>query len=265
MTRDTARRWPLLLRTAVPGLGALAVALAARLIGGPVAALTAGVVITGLALLTIRRLDRRPYAEAGLVRPGLAWRHLLLGFLAWLLPSVVVIMVLAAGGQVGLRFPDGFGWLGPAAVQLAVIMVGQVLPYEMIFRASVQANLAERFGGWNLIIGQGLLYGAFLTCLRLVTGFGSVTVLILDGTFAVCVGIALGYARAVSDSVWVSAGLHLAQLTVTGLIGDSVLGLVDRPLGWLPALFAYGVVPFAAALVCVETLVRHRPRLMSRT
>ncbi|GAB3768954.1 CPBP family intramembrane glutamic endopeptidase [Microlunatus parietis] len=264
MDSDTARRWPLPLRIALPVLGALAVATPARIIGGPVAAMIGGVVIAGLALLTLRVLDRRDYREAGLVRPGLAWRHLLLGFLAWLVPSGAVIIVLVVAGQVGLRVPDGAAWLGPVAVQLAVIMVGQVLPYELIFRGSVLSNLAERYGGWGLIIRQGLLYGAFLTCLRLATGVPSVITLLLDATFAVCVGIALGYARAVSGSVWVSAGLHLAYLIVTALIGDPTLGLVDRPLDWWPALFAYGVVPFGVGLACVETLVRQRPQLISR-
>ncbi|MFC7624323.1 type II CAAX prenyl endopeptidase Rce1 family protein [Microlunatus sp. GCM10028923] len=260
MDSSAVHRWPLPVRIAVPGLGALAVAVPARLVGGPVAAVVGGALIIALALVTLRLLDRRSPAEAGLVRTALAGRQLLLGFLAWLVPAGAAILVLAVGGQVGLRVPDGVAWLSPVAVHLGVIMVGQVLPYELIFRGVVQSNLSERYGGWGMIIRQGLLYGVFLTVLRLVGGGAPVIALAVEASYAVGVGIALGYARAVSGSVWVSAGLHLAYLTVTGLTGDPALGLVDRPPDWLPALFAYGVVPFGVSLACVETLVRLRPQ-----
>ncbi|WP_152360665.1 CPBP family intramembrane glutamic endopeptidase [Microlunatus speluncae] len=249
-----ARSVPLIIRLAVPWAGALLIMLAAVRIGGPVAAVIGGALTVGLALLTIRLLGRHDWPAAGLPPWPKAWPHLLLGFLGWLVPCTVMVIIGALSGW--LRFAPALppGVLGVIAIQVAVAVLAQALPQELIFRSAIFAGLSERFGGWTLILLQGVLYGAFLFLaggLRDPLGAG----------FGIGVGIALGFLRAITGSVWAPVGMHLAYRLATGLIGTADPGLVTEAPGLLPGMLIFGAVPFAVALTFGETLVRIIPGL----
>ncbi len=249
---DPGRRLPLLLRIAVPWLGGLLIAVLAGRIGGPVAALAGGVLTVGLALVTIRLLDRHSWPDAGL-RPGRsAGSQLLLGFLVWAVPGAAMIIIGALAGW--LRFAADLTpvLLGVIGLQLVVAGLAQALPQELIFRSAIFGSLGERFGDWPLILLQALLYGGFLFLISRDP---------LNAGFGIGVGIAFGYLRAITGSVWAAVGMHVAYRLATGLIGSTELGLVSAaPTVW-PAMLIFGLVPFAVGLTAAETLVRIVPGL----
>lgn len=245
---------PLIIRVAVPWLGAVLIAVLAGRIGGPVAALAGGLVTVGLALAAIRLLGRQDWRAAGLLPGRTAGRQLLLGFLSWLLPCAVMIIIGAAAGW--LRFAADLtpAVLGVVGTQLLLAVLAQALPQELIFRSAIFGALADRFGGWTLIVLQGLLYGAFLL---LASGLRDP----LGAGFGVGVGIALGYLRAVTGGVWAPVGMHLAYRLATGLIGSAGLGVVSAAPAVLPGMLIFGVIPFAVGLTLSESLVRIVPGL----
>jgi membrane protease YdiL (CAAX protease family) len=249
-------RAPWLLRVALPWIAAVAVAWVAGRIGGPIAALAGGAVTVALALAAIRLLDRRGWHRAGLLPWSTAWRQLLLGFLAWLLPGTVMIIIGAVAGWLRFAPEPAPDLLGAAGIQLAVALA-LVLPQELIFRSVIFGALADRIGGWPMIMLQGLLYGAFLF---LAGGVRDP----LGAALMAGVGVALGYLRAVTGSVWAPVGMHLAYGLSTGLVGSTVLGVVSEAPAGFPSMLIFGVVPFGAGLALAETVTRIVPRPSTR-
>lgn len=243
---------PWLLRIALPWLGTLVVTWVAGRIGGPIAALAGGAVTVALALAAIRWLDRRGWHRAGLLPWSAAWRHLLLGLLAWLVPGTAMITIGALAGWLRFAPEPAPDLLGAAGIQLAVALA-LVLPQELIFRSVIFGALAERIGGWPMIMLQGLLYGAFIF---LASGARDP----LDAALMAGVGVALGYLRAVTGSVWAPVGMHLAYSLSSGLVGSTVLGVVAEAPAGFPAMLIFGVIPFGAGLALAETVTRMVPR-----
>ncbi len=255
-------------RLAVVGGGALAVWLLVAWVGtavwGSEMSLTrhavnalATFVLAGALVTGARRvLDRRRLTTLGLPRGLPAVRDLLYGMATWALPAAV-----------GLAVALGAGWLrididatvmetvGAALLLVALVLVYEAFPEELIFRGYIHRNLSTTMAPWRAILVQALIFAAFGTTLWVITnGWG---VLLERLVLFFGLGIVTGCIRLISGSVWGSVGFHLAfQVAMQLVLSDRYLE-VTLSSDWA-FIAATAVVAFATATTIAGFLWRGR-------
>ncbi len=132
----------------------------------------------------------------------------------------------------------------------------EAIPEELVFRGFLCASLAEIWPRWAAALGQAVLF----TGAGVISGAaGTRERVLLFALFS----LTLGCLRALTGTVWVTMGFHLAFQTVAqGVVGK--LGLRPFVVGgedWLAGL-AFVLVPFVLAIAGAVLLRRRRPALV---
>jgi membrane protease YdiL (CAAX protease family) len=211
-----------------------------RILGGIV---LSAIVVAVLALLTTR-VDRRPL---GVTRASAAaaTRSAAIGGLAWAAPAILAFSAASLMGA-SLGFPRELA--DTVSVMLLVflaVLVSEAIPEELVFRGYIFTVLHERLGDWATILVQTALFTGVALLLRGYTG-------IVDLSLFIGMGIALGYLRLVTGSVWTSVGFHTAFQTGSQLVlsHEVVAFSGSQQL----AMLAVGLVPFALGVAAIGAL-----------
>ncbi|TDQ54436.1 CPBP family intramembrane glutamic endopeptidase [Actinorugispora endophytica] len=222
-----------------------------RAVGGAAVSVAAVAVIVVLA----RFAHRRPLRHFGLTPPRDAWRALLSGALAWLVPASTAFAVLALFGAPLTATAPGPEFAGTAFLLLLAVLLSEAVPEEIVFRGYVTGALGERLPDWWTILAQSALFTGFALLLRGYSGLA-------DLTMFAAMGIGLGYLRLATGSVWTTVGFHTAFQTGSQLVlTHGVLDFAGPP----PlALLALGTAPFAVGAVLVSMLAPAYPQLFAR-
>ena len=210
------------------------------------------VVYVALVVAARRLLDRRPLAGLGLEPFPRAWRPLLLGVVAWLVPAAVGVALCLGLGWARIMLEGSAGALAAVlALRLALALIYEALPEELLFRGYLYRNLATVVRRWLAVVGQAVLFALWGV---MIGAAGSVDRVALFFVFS----IALGVIRVRSGSVWAPIGFHLAFQAAAQSVGpiEGVVAVTD--LETLLAV-AFVVVPFALGLLIVELVHRAPP------
>jgi membrane protease YdiL (CAAX protease family) len=217
--------------------------------------LASAVAATALAVpmvvLAYRRLDRLPWPALRRGSPRTAVGLLLLGAAGYLLPAGVAVAVLVATGhlEVGLRAAPVEAVLSVLAL-LVLVFLYEALPEELVFRGYLYRNLATALPRWAAVLAQAALFTVFGLA---VGAAASVDRIVLFFAFAVVQGAI----RAVTDTLWVPIGFHLAFQTTEQIFGSSWDVFTVGDLALLQQL-ALGLVPLVLGVPAIQLLWRGR-------
>lgn len=172
-------------------------------------------VITLVVLLL--RIDRLPWRSIGHEGAATNLRAFGLGACLWLLPAVLGTLMCVGMGWTTIRVQGA-----PATVLLAIpaLMLGvfllEALPEEFAFRGYMQGLPARRAPPWVALLLQAALFTVFAWAVGA-----------LDSprqwAFIPCLGLILGYARALTGNVWTGIGVHTAWMTTAQLLQAHVV------------------------------------------
>ncbi len=195
------------------------------------------VVLVPITYLWCRYVDRRAFGSLGFGR-GRRWLwDLSMGVALGSVQIALVFGVEWAGGWIAVRSMTDLTLVklvsgGAMAVVLFVLVA---FNEELVFRGYLQTNLREGVGAWAAVALNGALFGiahAFNP------HFG-----LLPFLNIVLAGLVLGYARQVTDGLWLPMGYHfswnlvqgpLLGLPVSGMQHGGLLHVVDRGVAvWL--------------------------------
>jgi membrane protease YdiL (CAAX protease family) len=211
---------------------------------------TCVVVLVALALLF--RWERTRARDYGIVRTGML-RGLTLGAVGYLVPFLLAAVVILSLGLARVEVsPDPAAVIGEGLLLLALVLLYEAIPEELIFRGYVFRVLAERVPVWFTILGQALLFCAFGT---VIGAAGTIDRVLLFFVFS----ISLGWLRHVTGTVFATIGFHAVfQLLAQWSLGDQWGAvIVDDPREWF-ALVAIGLAPFAIAPLVAGLIARRR-------
>ena len=214
-----------------------------------------GAVLILVVVLSTRLVRTRTRSGGGTGARPARVSAFLTGFALWLVPALATFAVLTL---LGVRWSLGAG-VGRAALLvgllLVAVLVSEAIPEELVFRGHVTDVLSERLGGWLIIIVQAALFTGFALALRGWTG-------VPDLSLFAGMGVAFGYLRMVTGTVWTSIGFHTAFQTGSQLIlTHEVLGFEGSATA---AMIALGPVPFTVGATVVTLLAATRPTLFRR-
>lgn len=215
------------------------------------AGLTLVLVLVGLAALL--RWERARPSDYGLVyRKGALWA-LSVGALSYLVPFALAASVVIGFDLAQLEVTGGpLMVLGQGLAVLALVILYEAIPEELIFRGYLFRVLSER-----LPISLTIVVQAVLFCVAGIIVGAAPT---LDRVLLFFVfSLTLGYLRHVTGTVFVTIGFHaMFQLCAQWALGEQWATLtVTDASGWF-AIAALGVIPFALAPVVAGVLDRVR-------
>lgn len=194
------------------------------------------------ALAVVLRWERtRPsdYAVAG--GRGMLW-GLALGAVSYLVPFLLAASVVLGVNLATLEVaPDPLAVAGQGIIVLALVILYEAVPEELIFRGYLFRVLAEHFPAWLTILAQALMFCAFGVIVGAAVTLDRV---LLFFVFA----LSLGYLRQLTGTVFATIGFHAVfQMVAQWSLGEQwVTVTVSDPAGWF-SLVTLGLVPFAAA------------------
>ena len=212
-------------------------------------AVTTGALVALMLLLVLRRWP----ADVGFRPSGWALRRAGLGATAY-------VVAFSIGGAVILWLSlanlsvDGPSLLPQALAVLALVLMFEAIPEELIFRGYLFAALRERLPVWATILLQAVLFclfGAIIGAAR------DLERLLLFFTFS----IALGIIRHVTGTVYATIGFHAAFQLLTQLInGEQWTSVVlDDPELWFRDI-AFFLMPLVVAPLGIALFARARRR-----
>jgi membrane protease YdiL (CAAX protease family) len=211
---------------------------------------TCAVVLVALALL-LRWEGTRP-SDYGLVAHGMP-RGFASGVVGYLVPFLVAAAAILGLGSARVDVTaDPLTVVGEGLLLLALVLLYEAVPEELIFRGHLYRVLAERVPVWFTVLGQALLFCAFGT---LIGAAGTFDRVLLFFVFS----LTLGWLRHVTGTVYATIGFHaLFQLLAQWLLGERWGAVtLDDPQGWF-ALVALGIAPFAFAPLVAGAILRPR-------
>lgn len=260
---DGNARWPRWVRVAATPL----VLLVAIMVPAGIAALAAGgrdlsavpwvyvivcAAVTAMAVVLFRlvctRVDRRPFAQTGVVATRASVPLFLLGLLVSALVTAVVDVALTRAGlsrDVVHVTPAQF-WAGlPGLLAAAFLLQG--FPEELAFRGYVLSMFAERpvlaLGVSSLVFGVIHLASS--------GGQQSVAERFLYLGPATAMGVLAGVLVIVTRSLWAAVGVHGGMHVGTGVA--ELFGAGSGPASWAGLTLVYLAVAGLAAWIGRET------------
>ncbi|WP_250006261.1 CPBP family intramembrane glutamic endopeptidase [Actinoplanes sp. M2I2] len=216
-------------------------------------AVTATVLVVPMVMLAYRRLDRLPWSGLRRGSPRTVGRLLAAGAAGYLIPAVPAIVVFVWAGALSIRL-DGStaGAILSVVALIGLVFLYEALPEELIFRGYLFRNLATVLPVWAVVLVQALLFALFGV---LVGAAGSVERVVIFFAFAVV----QGGLRAVTDTLWVPIGFHLAFQTAEQIVGPQWHRFVVNDLALLQDV-VLGLVPLALGVLVVRLLGRRARR-----
>ncbi|MEH1124255.1 CPBP family intramembrane glutamic endopeptidase [Micromonospora sp. CPCC 206061] len=200
-----------------------------------------------MVVLAYRHLDRLPWSGLRRASPGTVGRLLLLGMAGYLIPAgLAVAAITATGGlTIGLRGSLAEAVLSVLALVVLVFLY-EALPEELVFRGYLFRNLATALPRWAAVLAQAALFTLFGV---VVGAAGSVDRIVLFFAFAYVQGVI----RAVTDTLWVPVGFHLAFQTAEQIVGPFWDRFAVSDLDLLQQI-ALGLIPLALGVFTVQAL-----------
>jgi len=213
---------------------------------GHVARATASLVLYVALVLAARRfLDQRPLSGLGVAPPQRAWRPLLLGAAAWLIPATIgFALVIGLGwSQVALQRPAA-ALAAAVGVRTILVLMYEALPEELLFRGYLYRNLATVVPRWAAVVGQAVL---FMLWGVLIGAAPTADRMLLFLVFSLILGII----RVRTGTVWATVGFHLVFQVVAQVMSPSEAVFAVSDLATLQTV-AFGLLPFALGVLIIE-------------
>ncbi|MEV0228913.1 type II CAAX endopeptidase family protein [Nonomuraea sp. NPDC050786] len=181
----------------------------------------------GIVYLIRRYLGRRPWRGVGLTRSWRAVPHLLAGALAGA-AAVAAAGALSVAFGVATWMPLPYDMIGAELpylpLAIAIALLGQAFPEELLWRGHLFDTLSDRLSPRNVMIMTAVVFGA----MHIISQSAADTVAerLLYTLQAAGLGFACAAARARTGAVWMAVGVHL------GLhIGNMTLPIKDIQYG----------------------------------
>lgn len=174
-----------------------------------------GAVVSVLVLAVVAcllRLDRLPWRVAGhqTLRDNL--RAFALGAALWLLPALAGMAACIGLGWSSISLHSSPGTLFAALPLLALgVFLFEAFPEELALRGYMQGLLARRTAQWIALLLQAGLFTLFAWAIGALDTAQ-------QWVFIPCLGLILGYVRALSGNAWTGMGVHAAWMTTSQLI-----------------------------------------------
>jgi uncharacterized protein len=184
-----------------------------------------------------RFLDRGQLSGLGVAPFPAAWRPLLLGAAAWVVPAAIGCAVVMGLGWSRITLQGSAGALAAVvAVRMVLVLIYEALPEELLFRGYLYHHVATVVPRWLAVVVQAVLFTLWGV---LAGAAGTVDRIVLFAGFA----LVLGIIRARTGTVWTTVGFHLAFQTVAQVTSpvETVLAVTD--LLTLQAI-AFVLLPF---------------------
>ncbi|WP_234390730.1 CPBP family intramembrane glutamic endopeptidase [Nocardia suismassiliense] len=199
---------------------------------------------------TRRFLDRRPWSGLGLSSIGRGWRPFLFGAACWGIPALLsaAVMISLGWAELTVRAPVP-QTLSAILALLALVLLYEAFPEELIFRGYFFANLRERWPTAATVLGQAALFTAWGV---LIGAAGS-----LDrALFFFAFSAVQGALRATTGNVWACIGFHTTfQVTTQFLAGKwDYIDLDDPDMAVIG--LAFGVIPFTSTALLLWLYAR---------
>ncbi|PZQ10701.1 MAG: hypothetical protein DI564_15375 [Rhodanobacter denitrificans] len=182
----------------------------------------------------------------GLAREGAA-RAAATGLLAYLLPAGLALAACLAAGVLSISAQAPLGELLSGIAMIAVlVLLGEALPEELLFRGYLWAGLSGVLSTWQVVAAQAVLFVVAAAAMGAVANP-------LDASFLLCFAVVLGLLRAATASLWAPIAFHLAFMVVQQSMGSSRnLFAVDRP-ELMQMMMA--MLPFSIAIIAFHRRV----------
>ena len=212
------------------------------------------VLVVPMVVLAWHYLDRVPWSGLRRASPRTVGRLLAAGMAGYLIPAAVAVTIFVVAGLVSI---DVRGSVLPVFALIVLVFLYEALPEELVFRGYLFRNLAAAMPTWAVVLVQavlftlfGVLIGAAGSLDRVVTFFG----------FAIVQGLL----RAITDTLWVPIGFHLAFQTAEQMVGPDWAIFVVDDLALLQNV-VLGLIPLALGVLTVQLLGKRarRPAVMS--
>ncbi|PXX66286.1 hypothetical protein DFR70_10332 [Nocardia tenerifensis] len=212
-----------------------------------------GATLGTVALLyaALRFLDRRPWSDLGLAAQG-RWRAFLFGVACWGVPAAVTMAVVLwlgwAEQTVRAEAPET---LLALVGLVALVLLYEALPEELIFRGYFFTNLAERWPTGITVVAQAMLFTAWGVLIGAAT---SVDRLVLFFAFS----LVQGAIRATTGNLFACIGFHATFQLGTQFLGSqwNYIDLDDPDLSVTGLAFV--IVPFLTTAIVLWSLARKR-------
>ncbi|MFI9406763.1 lysostaphin resistance A-like protein [Nocardia sp. NPDC052316] len=205
-------------------------------------AIAVGATLGTVPLIYVARqfLDRRPWSGLELSPVGRGWRAFLFGAACWGIPAFLsaAVMIWFGWAELTVRAPIPQTLVAMLAL-LALVLLYEAFPEELIFRGYFFANLRERWPTAATVLGQAALFTAWGV---LIGAAGSLE----RALFFFAFSAVQGALRATTGNLWACIGFHAAfQLTTQFLAGKWDYLDLDDPDRAIIEL-AFVVIPFTS-------------------
>lgn len=200
------------------------------------------VVLLSLLLVVIHR--RAGGASIlGEARDGIP-RSFALGMLCFAIPFAITLAICLATGLITLQTDAGFVSLAlHAAAAVALVLLAEALPEELVFRGAIQSQLRREMPVWPAIIVQSLLFTLFAWAIGAAPNP-------LDASFLFTFGIVLGLLK-VAAALPAAIGFHLAFMSTQQFLGPA-WGLFEVGNPQLLQMLVCAIIPFSATIIFLQ-------------
>ncbi len=193
-------------------------------------------VLTVTLLQVVLKTDKNSWSQLGQSTFKTNIFSFLLGFFLWTIPAFIGLFICLMLGWVEIQVNTDLNYLLLSILILFItVFFIEALPEELIFRGYIYRYLNALSPHWGAVILQALLFSLFayfigamyaIEQLQFIPGFA----------------IILGVFRAISGSVWISIGFHVAIMTATQILGP-IHGHFDVSGIFTLQLFAFILLP----------------------
>lgn len=169
-------------------------------------------VLTLILIESARRISKLEWWHLGMANTLGNVRSFGLGFILWLVPAAIGLIVCLMAGWVEITPHTNLAnLLVSVLILMATVFLIEALPEELIFRGYLYRTVQTLYPHWATVLAQVLLFTLFGFA---VGAIYSIEQLMFLPGFA----FILGYIRAVSGNVWTTIGFHTAIMTVTQIL-----------------------------------------------
>lgn len=207
-----------------------------------------------LIYLALRFLDKRPWSALGVTSFGSGWRAFLFGVACWGIPAAVSAAVMLSLGWADLTVQSSLPEIPLGLLALvALVLLYEAVPEELIFRGYFFTNLAERWPTAITVLAQAILFTLWGV---LIGAAGSIERLILFFAFS----LVQGALRATIGNLWACIGFHATFQLTTQFLGNqwNYLDLHDPDLNITGLSFV--VIPFLSTALVLWSVARKQRR-----
>lgn len=176
------------------------------------------------------------------------------GFAGYTITAVITLGAAALIGVVSLSFPgEPSSVFAGAAALLVLVLLSEALPEELLFRGWLSERLRGLVGGpWLTIMAQAGFFTLFAVAVGAVASAS-------DAGFIATFGVVLGMLRAVTGTVWVPVGFHLAFMTAQQSSAPK-WSLIMSNEPQLVQVVLLTMIPFTVVIALLFDRVKRAPR-----